>query len=87
MFSTLPKINSNFSATFNLLSANAFPMDQSKNLSFGKELNDLASDRNENYLGKKENFSLFPKMFSKPLTKCHDYQTENLVSRSYTKFF
>ena len=32
------KTNFNFSATFNLSSANAFNLDQSKNLSFGKEL-------------------------------------------------
>ena len=38
MFSTLPKTNFNFSAKFNLLSANAFHLDQAKNLSFGKEL-------------------------------------------------
>ena len=24
---------------------------------------------------------------AKTLTKCHDYPTENLVSRAYTKFF
>ena len=35
MFSTLPKTKFNFSA--NLLSANAFNLDQSKNLWFGKE--------------------------------------------------
>ena len=38
MFSTLPKTNFNFSAKFDLSSANAFNLDQSKNLSFGKEL-------------------------------------------------
>ena len=35
-----PKINFNFSAKFNLSSANAFNLDQSKNLSFGKEFID-----------------------------------------------
>ena len=39
MFSTLPKTNFDyFSATFILSSANAFNLDQSINLSFGKEL-------------------------------------------------
>ena len=38
MFSSLPKTNFKFSATFNLPSANAFNLDQSENLSFGKEL-------------------------------------------------
>ena len=41
MFSTPPKPNFNFSVTFNLLSANAFNLDQSKNLLFGKELNQV----------------------------------------------
>ena len=39
MFSTLPETNFNFSVTFILLSANAFNLDQSKILLFGKELN------------------------------------------------
>ena len=39
LFSTLPEINFNFSAKFNLSSANAFNLDQSKNFSFGKEFN------------------------------------------------
>ena len=39
MFSTLPRSNLNFSVTFILSSANAFSLDQSKNLLFGKELN------------------------------------------------
>ena len=38
MFSTLPKRNFNFSVAFILLSARSFNLDQSKNLSFGKEL-------------------------------------------------
>ena len=38
MFSTLPKTKFYFTVTFILLSANAFNLDQSKNLSFGKEL-------------------------------------------------
>ena len=38
MFSTLPNTNFKFPAKFNLSSANAFNLDQSKNLSFGKEL-------------------------------------------------
>ena len=37
MFSTLLKTNFNFSVTFILSSANAFNLNQSKNLSFGKE--------------------------------------------------
>ena len=39
MFSTLPKTNFNFSVAFNLSSANAFNLDQSKILLCGKELN------------------------------------------------
>ena len=39
MFSTHPKTNFNFSTTFNLSFGNAFNLDQSKILSFGKELN------------------------------------------------
>ena len=38
MFSTLPKTSFNFSANFNLSSANALNLDQCENLSFGKEL-------------------------------------------------
>ena len=38
MFSTLSKTNFNFSGKFILSSANAFSFDQSKVLSFGKEL-------------------------------------------------
>ena len=38
-FSALPKTNFNFSVTFLLSSTNAFKFDQSKNTSFGKELN------------------------------------------------
>ena len=38
MFSTLPKTNLIFSVTFILSSANAFNLDQSTILSFGKEL-------------------------------------------------
>ena len=38
MFSTLPKTNFNFSATFDLSSANAFNLDQLKNFLFGNEL-------------------------------------------------
>ena len=40
MFSTLPKTNFHFSVSFILLFASAFNLDQSKNLSFGKESND-----------------------------------------------
>ena len=36
----LPKTNSTFSGQFDLLSANAFNLDQSENLSSGKEFND-----------------------------------------------
>ena len=39
MFSTLPKTNFNFSATFVLSPATAFNLDQPKNFLFGKELN------------------------------------------------
>ena len=38
MFSTLPKTNFGFSITFIISSASAFNLDQSKNLSFGREL-------------------------------------------------
>ena len=38
MFPSLSKINFNFSATFDLLSANAVNLDLSKNLLFGKEI-------------------------------------------------
>ena len=50
MFPTLPKTNFNFSATFDLSSANAFNLDQSKNLSFGNELinRGLIQNLNEN---------------------------------------
>ena len=41
MFSTFPKPNFNFSFTFILLSANAFNLEQSKTLLFGKELRDV----------------------------------------------
>ena len=40
MFCTQPKTNFNFSVTFILSSASAFKLDQSRNLSFGKELTD-----------------------------------------------
>ena len=43
MFSTCPNTNFNFSVTFILLSANAFNLKQSKNLSFGKGLKNLFS--------------------------------------------
>ena len=39
MFSTLPKVNFNFSVIFILTSANAFTLVQFKILLFGKELN------------------------------------------------
>ena len=39
MFSTLLKTNFNIWVTFTLSSANSFSLDQSKILSFGKELN------------------------------------------------
>ena len=38
LFSTLTKTNFNFFVTFNLSAANAFNLDQSQNLLFGKEL-------------------------------------------------
>ena len=40
MLVTLPKTNFNFSVTFVLSSVSAFNLEQSKYLSFGKELND-----------------------------------------------
>ena len=43
MFSSLPNPNLDFSFTFILLSANALNLDQSKILSFGKELRDIRS--------------------------------------------
>ena len=43
MFSTLPKTNFNFSVAFNLSSANAFNLDQSKILLCGKELRENRS--------------------------------------------
>ena len=49
-----PKTNFNFSAEFDLSSANAFNLDQSKDLSFGKELMTLVTA------------FPFPKMFSNP---------------------
>ena len=49
------KTNVTFSAKFNLLSANAFNLDQSKNLSFGKELMTLEKKPFENIVGKREN--------------------------------
>ena len=51
MFSTLPKTYLTFSVTFILSSANAFHLDKSSNLSFGKELlfftNDKALDESK----------------------------------------
>ena len=41
MFSTLPETNFNYSVTLNLSSANAFNLNQSKNLTLGKELNKI----------------------------------------------
>ena len=38
MFSTVPKTNFNFSVTFILLSANAFNLEESKILTFGKRV-------------------------------------------------
>ena len=38
MFSTCSRINFNFSVTFILSSTNAFNLEQSKNLSYGKEV-------------------------------------------------
>ena len=47
MFSTCPKTNFNFSVTFILSSTNAFNLDQSKNLLFGKELREInAKEKN-----------------------------------------
>ena len=39
VFSTLPEANFSCSVTLNMSSANALNLDQSKNLSFGKEIN------------------------------------------------
>ena len=69
MFSILPKTNFNFSAKFDLSSANTFNLDQSKNLSFGKELNnDSVFFTEENVVGIGDNVSdqhclLFPYCF------------------------
>ena len=41
MFSTFPKTNFDFLAKFNLSSANAFNLHQSKDFLFGKELKGL----------------------------------------------
>ena len=65
MFFTLPKTTFNISVTFVLLSANAFNLDQSKILMFGKELMTLRKIAFENIIGKGENagnqhFLLFP---------------------------
>ena len=46
MFSTLPKTNFTFSFGFILSSANAFNLDQSKILLFGKELSHILSSTN-----------------------------------------
>ena len=45
MFFICPKTNFYFSVTFILLSANAFNLDQSKNLSFDKELKSLQQQK------------------------------------------
>ena len=64
MFSTLPKPNFNYSLTFILLSVNAFDLDHSKFLSYGKELslyhaiptfNDPKEEGFGKYHGKGEN--------------------------------
>ena len=45
MFSTLLKTKFNFSAKLNLSSANAFDLEQSKNVTFGKQLISSHLDR------------------------------------------
>ena len=75
MFSTLPKTNFYFSVTFILSSANAFNLEQSKILSFGKGLNlskmpRFFCARLENTVGKGEdagnqNFHLVSNCFLK----------------------
>ena len=45
MFSTLPNTNFIFSLTFILSSANAFNLDKSKNLRFGKEISSLITEQ------------------------------------------
>ena len=45
MFPNLPKTNFNFSVTFISSSASAFNLDQSTNLSCGKELTPLPNDK------------------------------------------
>ena len=47
MFSILPKTGFNFSVTFILLSANAFNLDQSKDLLFGQELKQIVNDKGD----------------------------------------
>ena len=59
MFSALPQTNFKFSLRIIRLSANAFCLDQSKFLGFGKELNmatmiRFVSDRLENIVGKED---------------------------------
>ena len=66
MFSTIPKANFNFLATFTKSAANALDLEWFKILSFGKE-------KVENINGKRRKcwlpaFSPFTNMFSKPLS-------------------
>ena len=52
MFSILPKTDFNFSATFHLLSATAFNLDQAQNLFLGKELNGTEQEGSEKLVEK-----------------------------------
>ena len=46
MFSTCPETNFSFSVTIILSSANTFDLNQSRKLSFGKELSDMLDEMN-----------------------------------------
>ena len=75
MFSTLLKTNFNFTVAFILLSANALNLDQSKILSFGKELNigsnelGLSDAWEENIVEKGGNAGYQPSILSHILSK------------------
>ena len=72
IFSTLPKPNFNFSFICILLSANAFNLDQSAILSFGKELSNTTAQNK---------FHPYPEIviFYRNLEKVQALNTENLL--------
>ena len=85
MFSTLPNINFNFSLIFIFSSTNAFNLDKSITLSFGKELTlfhtILTFNHHDNKPFKKTTFFLFSSMFSTlPKTNFNFSLTCNLSS-------